>query len=188
MPLQTLPTRASGAAAATRKVAPSAAMHYHPIFRRPEGGPIPTTFTKIVSTLDGSFGKCLKCMRQSLLGAAVGWLVFGGARLLWPANPSVDVVILLPLGLTALWLLHLGAYVVRRTFIARRAMADPAPGDQRQPGGGRKMLQELVSAAGIAVRASFGGSLPDVDESEVIAAYRNALRIQDQIKRKRGRK
>lgn len=126
-------------------------------------------------------------MRQSLLGAAVGWLVFAAARLFWSANPSVNIVMLLPLGLTALWLLHVGAYVVRRTFIARHAMADPAAGDQRQPGGGRKMLQELVSAAGIAVRASFGGSLPDVDESEVIAAYRNALRIQDQIKRERGR-
>jgi len=187
MPRQALPARASGAAAATRKMAPSAAVHYHPIFKRSEGGTIPT-FTKIVSTLDASFGKCLKCMRRALLGAAVGWFVFGGAWLLWPVNPAVDVVVLLPLGLTALWLLHVGTYAVRRTSIARRAVADPTPGDRPQPGGARKTLQDLVSAAGVAVRASFGGSLPDVEESEVIAAHRNALRIQDQIKRERGGK
>ncbi len=124
-------------------------------------------------------------MRLSLLVAAVGWLGFAGARLIWPEDPSVDIAVLLPVGLTVLWLLHVGTYAVRRTFIARRAVADSA-GDRPQRGDARKTIADVASAAGLAIRASFAGSLPDVDASEVLAAFRNALRIEERIKRERG--
>jgi hypothetical protein len=123
-------------------------------------------------------------MRLSLLHAAAGWVVFAGARLLWPAVPAVDVAVLIPLGLTLLWLLHIVAYATRRAA-ATRGAPTKTPSDKSQARPAGNSFSAWVRAAAVAAQASLGGSLPDADQSEVLAAYQQALGIAERLKRER---
>ena len=56
-------------------------------------------------------GRCARCMRWSLQGAVAGWLVLA---VVWLAAPALAWIVLLwPVGFTALWLSHLYAFGLR---------------------------------------------------------------------------
>lgn len=65
--------------------------------------------------ISSRLGRCSRCMRLSLMSAMLGWCGFGTAHYFWPATHSDAGILLWPASATALWLLHIGAYAVRRS-------------------------------------------------------------------------
>ncbi len=92
------------------------------------------------------FGRCEKCMRQSLTGALAAWGLFGIGLAAWPNGVVHMLSGLLALGLTALWMLHVSTYAFRN-FVARMDKSVDRVGR-------RRTLVALARAAGIGLIAS----------------------------------
>lgn len=70
---------------------------------------------KSQALFDGKIGRCATCMRQSLMATLTAWGIFGIGLLTWRGHLVQDLIGLLALGLSALWLLHVAAYAIRTT-------------------------------------------------------------------------
>lgn len=110
-------------------------------------------------------GRCGTCMRQSLAAALAMWGLFGIGLLVLPASLARDLVGLLALALTALWMLHVVAYAVRTTAQWRSGgERRPSPGISKtapartqrsvDPIDRRDALGVLLRAAGVGAVAS----------------------------------
>ena len=119
------------------------------------------SFIKNARTLfSDKFGHCVTCMRQSF-GAAVAALVLYGIGLeMWPGAAVQSIVVLLALGLSALWGLHVVVYVGRTVANAHRENArllghgNPRSTLTPDEIGRRRTLGVLLRAAGVGVVAS----------------------------------
>lgn len=136
-------------------------------------------------------------MREVLTTAIGGWFVVGVIWLVWPAGPLVYVVALWPIVFTALWLLHVGTFAARKVGnlqcrndgrpAGQDGSSDIVYADRSKSAysvGIGKTVRVFIRAVGIGVLASLGTSLPELDESELHGAYRDALRIRDEMNRK----
>jgi hypothetical protein len=154
-------------------------------------------FGSFTPTFDAKLGRCVKCMRTMLAVAIAGWFALGAGWLVWSAGPLVFVAALWPIGFTALWLLHVGTFAARKVANLQRRNEGGLAGKEDSPdivGADRhkstssvgigKTLRIFIRAVGIGVSASLGSSLPELDEFELRDAYREALRIRDEINRK----
>ena len=72
-------------------------------------------------------GRCGKCMGLSLIGAVLGWGVFSAVVDFWPQCPFLNVVALLPVSFTALWVLHILTYGARFVKAAPVRHQEPMP-------------------------------------------------------------
>jgi hypothetical protein len=89
-----------------------------------------------VRLLNGILGRCPRCMRQAFLATLGAWGLAAALIALdvgsWMATPMVVVAI----GLTALWLAHVAAFALRVAISARHAEVEPsstgASPDRRQ--------------------------------------------------------
>jgi hypothetical protein len=95
------------------------------------------------STLDRNIGSCSRCMKTAFLAAFISWPPFVGLWLLWP-NPTItELFLVLPVSLTALWVLHFITYAVR---LAARHRTTPDVDTAKR---------RFFSIAGKAILASF---------------------------------
>ena len=79
--------------------------------------------------VSAKLGRCPRCMRWSLHGAAAGWLVAGGV---WLVAPSLWWILLpWPASFTALWLLHLLVFGGRA--VRNLSAIDAASGETASP-------------------------------------------------------
>lgn len=119
-------------------------------------------FSRLLKTVDATFGTCSICMRKSLASALVASGFYIGVALIWPDRLLQTVLGLLALGLVGLWVLHVITYAARAVFIARRkrlqAMSGGtsalAPARNNSSIDRRATLGIFAKAAGVAVFAS----------------------------------
>ena len=114
-------------------------------------------------------GRCAMCMRRSLAAALAMWGLFGIGLLMWPDTFVQDLIGVLSIGLSALWLLHVGTYTARGVMTAGSRNAPQQVRETSsngslpaEPGVGhvdghvdrRHTFQVLLRAAGVGVVAS----------------------------------
>ncbi len=132
----------------------------------------------VTALFDGYFGWCLACMRQALFAAIVAWAAFFGARWAGAFDAFQLAISIGATGLSLLWLAHVGAYAWRRAIVAPRRAASARLSDDD-----RGALWRLTREAGVAMRASVGGALAEIDETELAAAYQRAIQTLEDLKR-----
>jgi hypothetical protein len=84
----------------------------------PISGPTPTMrrlSENLWSTLNRNIGSCPRCMKTAFLAAFISWPPFIALWLLWPSPAIAALFLVLPVSLTALWVLHFITYAVRLT-------------------------------------------------------------------------
>ena len=82
-------------------------------------------YLKFRTAFSTKIGRCERCMRQSLIVAMAAWGVFGIGLITVPTGFVQDLVWLLAIGLTALWILHVAIYASRAVMAPT---ANPAIG------------------------------------------------------------
>lgn len=89
----------------------------------------------LMSFLDRNIGRCPRCMKSAFICAVASWPLYGTLLMLQPGAVLAEGAILLPLGLSALWLAHVGTYgtrVLRTLRLESRNPAAPPAIDRRQ--------------------------------------------------------
>ncbi len=89
----------------------------------------------LISFLDRNIGRCPRCMKSAFICAVASWPLYGALLMLQASTVLAEGAILLPLGLSALWLTHVGTYGTRVLRILRRerlSAASPLVVDRRQ--------------------------------------------------------
>jgi len=91
--------------------------------------------SKSLTLFDRNIGRCSFCMKTAFICVPIGWLVFAAIHYLWPQNTVTRFAIALPIGLTALWLMHFVTYTTRvmtllwAEYIGGRAPSARADGE-----------------------------------------------------------
>lgn len=109
------------------------------------------TIAKLKSVLDANIGRCAYCMGTAFLSALAAWAVYAGVQLLWPSAGLADAFILLPVGLSLLWTLHLTVYTGR---VLAALHAEYGPGGAPPEAGRRDMLWMFGTAVSLGLFAA----------------------------------
>jgi len=107
--------------------------------------------TGLIST---KLGRCSKCIRASVLGAVLGWIVVIAIHSAWRGTGLWYPLLLWPLSFTVLWALHVTVFAARGITAQqqeRRASPDEHP---LGPMSRREMLRVFLHNATFAVAAS----------------------------------
>lgn len=98
-------------------------------------------------------GRCSYCMGMSLTGALVGWAALAAVVLNWPQFPFLNVLAVVPVAFTALWVLHLVTYA-GRVVAAERHTQQEAPHAIGSVMTRRRMATVFAASVGFAAVAS----------------------------------
>jgi hypothetical protein len=112
-----------------------------------------------LSTFFKKLGQCQRCIQKSFLASVAAWAVYAlTASAALPHAAQIPIAVIAT-GLTALWLAHLTAFVLRSCWFSRDRQIDVA--ERRQA------LSLMARAAGVAVLSS----VPAVLLPESAAAF-----------------
>jgi hypothetical protein len=109
--------------------------------------------------LDHAIGRCPRCMRKAFLATIAAWPIFfvitafSGASWMWAP------MLVAAVGLTALWLAHIGAFALRTTMAARHATLDLSASKSAQTvvtaaSSRRQFVAEFARTAAVAAVAT----------------------------------
>ncbi|PWT82040.1 MAG: hypothetical protein C5B58_08875 [Acidobacteria bacterium] len=70
--------------------------------------------------ISAKLGRCAFCMGFALGGAVIGWAAFAAVVSFWPGFPFLNLLTLLPISFTAIWLLHIATFGARVVASKRR--------------------------------------------------------------------
>ncbi len=82
--------------------------------------------------LNRTFGRCPRCMRKAFLAALGAWTLAFALIALSVASWMETPMVVVALGLTALWLAHIAAFALRAAMAARHATSDLLPSKPAQ--------------------------------------------------------
>lgn len=114
---------------------------------------------KSLSTIFRKLGHCQRCIQKSFLASLAAWAVYGLTASAGLPHAAQTLIAVIATGLSALWLAHLAAFVLRSSWFSRDRQID-----------GTERRQALVLAArgiGVGVLAS----VPAVLLPESAAAF-----------------
>ena len=109
--------------------------------------------------LDRAMGRCPRCMRKAFLAALAAWALAFAMIGLSVASWITTSMIVVALGLTALWLAHIAAFALRTVMATKHATGDLFTSKTAQmaahpPFNRRQFAVEFVRTAALAVVAT----------------------------------
>jgi hypothetical protein len=118
-----------------------------------------TVVKKSVRSLIANLGHCPKCMRQAFLAALTAWALAIAIKVSSGRDLTAIVTMAVALGLTGLWMTHLGVYAARVAaagkYLNKETNKSPAAPSRRELVGQIGHVALAVGAgAFIALRAS----------------------------------
>ena len=116
------------------------------------------SFSKLLIFLDSNLGRCPTCTQTAFLSAIASWVIIVATNYFWPNALVLNLLFLIAIALTSLWLLHLAIYTIRILKLLRLeyfSTAERLEADANQmPTNRRNILSICATALSISVIAS----------------------------------
>lgn len=110
--------------------------------------------SRLIGSIDATFGTCSICMRKSFLAALAASGFWLAAALLWPERLVSGLAGLAALALVSLWLIHVTTYSARAVRIERRKSRQAMEEEAGKGLSRRAALEVFARATGVVVFAS----------------------------------
>ena len=115
--------------------------------------------SRLFEVVNHNIGRCPRCMKIAFLCASTSWLAYLIIQFFWPQEIATRLVIALPIGLTALWMLHFTTYTARVLAALRSEYIAGAPSRARAKGESDASRRDLLWVFGNALTLGFFASV-----------------------------
>src|SRR5438445_11523906 len=115
--------------------------------------------TRLRRLVTEKLGRCPRCMRLSLAGASVGWIVFCAVELASPGSFLAHLALAGALPFSILWVVHIATFGIRLVVAVQTAPSSvgdsrATPGQSDSRAERRHFLGLFIKGATIAILAS----------------------------------